>query len=174
MVTLESMVSTMVTLQTDNQQLKYEMNIMQGAMSTAVTAQDLQALKDAHDAVILVADQKCNYTSPTLAALEARISELIVRMDQMEIRGAGPSSRAAGGRGWQLSRPKDMEPSEFSGKEEDWLRWKDSTEDYVDTVHPGMKQVLHLAAKANSQVSSRIKLNITEEEWNLAGTSSHC
>ena len=52
-----------------------------------------------------------------------------------------------------------MEPSEFSGKEED-----------VDTVHPGMKQVLHLAAKANSQLGSRVQLNSTEEEWNLAGT----
>ena len=106
----------MVTLQTDNQQLKYEMNIMQGARTTAATDQDLQALKDAHDAVNLAAEQRWNYTNPTFVSLETRISELIARIDQMEIRGTGPSSSAAGGRGWDFSTPKDMEPSKFSGK----------------------------------------------------------
>ena len=60
-----------------------------------------------------------------------------------------------------------MGPAEFSGKEEEWLRWKEKTEDYVDAVHPGMKQALSLAAQVKSQVTDRLQVNLTEEEWNL-------
>ena len=91
---------------------------------------------------------------------------MIARIDQMESRGVGLSSNASGGKGWQRARPKDMKPFEFTGKDEEWLKWKDSMEDYVDAVHPGLKQVLHLAAKASSQLDTRVQLNSTEQEWN--------
>ena len=41
-------------------------------------------------------------------------------------------------------------------------------EDYVDAVHPGLKQVLHTVVKASSQLDTRIQLNNTEQEWNLS------
>lgn len=33
---------------------------------------------------------------------------------------------------------------------------------------PGLKQALHLAAKASSQLNTRVQLNSTEQEWNLS------
>ena len=51
------------------QQLKYAVNIMHGAMSVAVSAQNLQALKDAHDLVIQGADQRWSYTQATIVSL---------------------------------------------------------------------------------------------------------
>ena len=31
---------------------------------------------------------------------------------------------------WSLTRPKDMDPGVFSGKEEEWPRWKEALEDF--------------------------------------------
>ena len=100
--------------------------------------------------------------------IEQQISDMVAKLDQMESRGVIQSLSASGGKGWQLTRPKDMEPSEFTGEDEEWLEWKDTMEDYVDAVHPGLKQALHLAAKASSQLDARIQLNTTEQEWNLS------
>lgn len=40
---------------------------------------------------------------------------------------------------WYLTRPKDLLPGSFSGKDEDWLKWKEDLEDYIETVHPGAR-----------------------------------
>ena len=40
---------------------------------------------------------------------------------------------------WELSRPKDMEPDIFSGKEGAWPKFKEDLMDYADAVHPGIK-----------------------------------
>ena len=39
---------------------------------------------------------------------------------------------------WELSRPKDMEPDIFRGKEEAWSKFKEDLMDYADAVHPGI------------------------------------
>ena len=44
---------------------------------------------------------------------------------------------------------------------------EEDTRDYVDAVHPGLKQALSLAAKAKSEVMDRLRVNLTEEEWKL-------
>lgn len=61
-----------------------------------------------------------------------------------------------------------MEPAEFTGKDEEWLGWKESMEDFIDKVHPGLKQVLNIVAKTRSQVTDRTQLRITGEEWSLS------
>ena len=97
------------------------------------------------------------------ATLETKVSELITRLEKLEKSGAGPSPSAADGQErWQLTRPKDMDPAEFTGKEEEWLKWKEATEDYVDAVHAGMKQALNLAAATKTPVTDRFDLNLTE------------
>ena len=175
MATIENLSSTLASLngivpamQVENQQKSYDLSLMQAQVASMATAQDLQAIKDAQAALNLANDQKWEPAHPNFNTMEQKIIDMIARIDQVEIRGVGLSSSASGGKGWQLTRPKDMEPSEFTGKDEEWLRWKDAMEDYVDAVHPGLKHVLHLAAKANSQLDARVQLNSTEQEWNLS------
>ena len=55
-----------------------------------------------------------------------------------------------------------MDPAEFASKEEKWLKWKKATEDYVDEVHPDMKQALSFAAQTKSPVTDRFQVNPTE------------
>ena len=148
-------------------------------MTTAATIQDLQAtkdaltqelkgVKDAGDALHHVGEQRWQYVYPSIISLEAKISGMIVRMDQMEIRAVGPLTSGSGGKGWQLTRPTDMDPAEFTGKDEEWLRWKESMEDFLDAVHPGLKQVLNIAATTRDQKTDRLQMNVTEDEWNLS------
>ena len=109
------------------------------------------------------------------ATLESKVSELVARLEKFEKSGFGPSPGAAGGKDrWQLTRPKDMDPPEFAGKEEEWLKWKEATEDYVDAVHAGMKQALNLAALTKTPVKDRLQLNLTEDEWGSRATSARC
>ena len=37
---------------------------------------------------------------------------------------------------WHLARPKDLAPGSFSGKDEDWSKWKEDLEDYSEAVRP--------------------------------------
>ena len=61
------------------------------------------------------------------AALESKVAELVARLEKLEKSGVGQSSGAASGKKrWQLTRPKDMVPSEFAGKAEEWLKWKET------------------------------------------------
>ena len=53
-------------------------------------------------------------------------------------------------------RPKDMQPSTFNGKGEEWMKWSEEVEDYAEAVHPGRKAALEWALKR--------KVEITEEE----------
>ena len=62
-----------------------------------------------------------------------------------------------------------MGPAEFAGKEEERLKWKEATEDYVDALHPVMKQALSLAAQVKSPATDRLQVNLTEDEWGHAG-----
>ena len=92
------------------------------------------------------------------ATLESKVSELVARLEKLEKSRVGQSPGAASGKHrWQLTRPKDMDPAEFAGKEEEWLKWKEATEDYVDAVHPGMKQALSLAAQVKSTIQTGSK-----------------
>ena len=101
------------------------------------------------------------------ATLGSTVSELVARPEQMEHSGVGQSPDAARGKDrWQLTRPKDMDPSEFVGKEQEWLKWKEAMEDYVDAVHPGMNQAFSLATQVKSQVTDRLQVNLIEQEWN--------
>ena len=39
---------------------------------------------------------------------------------------------------WQLTRPKDMDPAMFTVKKQEWMKWKEKTEDYGVAIHPRM------------------------------------
>ena len=70
---------------------------------------------------------------------------------------------------WQLTRPKDMDPGIFSGKDEEWPQWKESMEDYIDAVHPGLKDALLAMSKAKGEVLEEDlrKAGYVEDQWKL-------
>ena len=103
-------------------------------------------------------------------ALTSQVSDAVHRRTQLEQRGGGPSANASGGKPtWELIRPKELEPDTFTGKDEEWLRWKEATEYYVEAVQPGLKYVLGVAAKVTVQITDQSQLDgILPEEWLLA------
>ena len=52
-----------------------------------------------------------------------------------------------------MTRAKDMAPGMFCGKDEDWPQWKESVEDYVEQIRPGMKELLKRCGKAKEEVT---------------------
>ena len=42
---------------------------------------------------------------------------------------------------------KNMVPKEYSGAVEGWRAWKEESEDYFDTVRPGLKKIMKEAEK---------------------------
>ena len=54
---------------------------------------------------------------------------------------------------WELSRPKDIEPDVFGSKDEAWAKFKDGLKDYVDAVHPGLKQQLEWTLKQREEAT---------------------
>ena len=68
--------------------------------------------------------------------------------------GGGPQAAAYGDKSkWSLTRPKDMDPGIFSGKDEEWPKWKEALEDYVEAVHPGLKLALVEMSKTDGEVT---------------------
>ena len=79
--------------------------------------QAFQAVADAQAAIKMDTENRMMMQSNQQATLETKVSELITRLEKLEKSGVGPSSSAAGGKErWQLTRPKDMDPAEFTGK----------------------------------------------------------
>ena len=65
-----------------------------------------------------------------------------------------------------------MELGIFSGKDEEWPRWKEETEDYLDIVHPGLKEAMTAMAKKKEKI---VEHSLTskdppygKEEWALS------
>ena len=40
---------------------------------------------------------------------------------------------------WEMSKPKDMEPATFGGKDDLWAKFKEDLVDFANAVHPGIK-----------------------------------
>ena len=74
--------------------------------------------------------------------------------------GAGPEKK------WQMTRLKDLDPSIFSGKEEEWSRWQDEVEDYADAYQTGLRQALEMAADQKVPITEKtFKENGWAREW---------
>ena len=172
MTTLEALTPTVQAMHGEVQQLMQERTLLRTAMqrltadlaTTTATVNTLQA-QQVQDTQIAVAATQAIRNSGD--ALTAQISDAVHRLTQLEQGGVGPSTSASVGKPkWELTRPKDMEPDQFVGKDEEWLRWKAATEDYVDAVHPGLKHVLGVAAKVTGQITDQSQLGgVLDEEW---------
>ena len=80
-------------------------------------------------------------------ATKAEVEELRRRALEMEKRSADKKTK------WELSRPTDMGPSVFNGKEESWAKFKEELMDYADAVHPGIKLQLEWTLKQKDEVT---------------------
>ena len=104
------------------------------------------------------------------------LSETNAKLMELERRSVGPQSDAASRmafeKKWQLTRPKDMEAGTFSGKDEEWPKWKEEMEDYIESVHPGLKVALTAMAKTSSEVTQQSLVShdppFGREEWALS------
>lgn len=82
--------------------------------------QAFQAVADAQAVIKIDTENRMMMQSNQQATLETKVSELITRLEKLEKSGAGLSYSAAGGKErWQLTRPKDMDPAEFTETEEE-------------------------------------------------------
>ena len=80
--------------------------------------------------------------------VEASLTEAHARTAELTaIGGKGKGSK------WELSRPNDIGPSYFGGKEEDWAKWKEELEDYADAVHGGLQYALSITLKISEEVT---------------------
>ena len=80
-----------------------------------------------------------------LAAIDAQIAALTALTSS--------GGKGKGGNKSELSRPKDIEPSTFDDKEENWAKWKEEIEDYADAVHEGLKHALQTTLKISECVT---------------------
>ena len=96
--------------------------------------------------------------------LNAQMISLVDEIGQLEKGGVGQSSNAARAKEkWQLTRPKDMDPAFLFGKGDEWMKWKEEMEDYVDAVQMGLKDVLGRAASLKSQLLERTQKDLVQE-----------
>ena len=67
-----------------------------------------------------------------------------------------------------MTRPTDLAPGTLA-KEEEWKRWKEDIEDYVDVVTPGMKQILKVVGKTKDTVEKEFFTNHKERKGRQLG-----
>ena len=94
---------------------------------------------------------------------DASIREINTKFQNLPGSGVG----GGGEKKWRMSSPKDLEASIFSGKEEDWPRWREQIQDYVEAVHGGLKHVLEIVGDHKKEVTETTfkEAELLDEEW---------
>ena len=72
---------------------------------------------------------------------------------------------------WEMSGPKDMEPSTFGGKDDLWAKFKEDLMDFADAVHPGIKVQLEWTLRQREEITQPVMgnhpISSTAEDWEL-------
>ena len=88
-------------------------------------------------------------------------------VEQQATSAAGKNSKG----GWQMTRAKDLIPSMFDGKEEEWAAWKESVEDYIDKIQPAMKILMKRVSTSKVEITKTVietDFGHVEGQWDLA------
>ena len=105
-------------------------------------------------AKVVIADLQVSYNNLAAQAapavdLRALYDATRIEVDELKRRALEVETKSSDKKPkWELSRPKDMDPTIFSGKEEAWPKFKEELMDYADAVHPGIKLQLEYTLKA--------------------------
>ena len=166
MATLESLTPSVHAMHGEVKQLMQDRTLLNQAvqrLEAGVAQLQAQQAQDVQAAAIhqLIRDSGDVLTAEVKAAVQ--------RLVQLEQQAVGPSASGhSSKKKWGLTRPTDMEPEKFVGKDEGWLQWKEATEDYADAVHPGLKHAMGVAAKAGGPITDRSQPSgVPEDEWVL-------
>ena len=165
MATLESLTPTVHAMHGEVQQLMQERTLLNQAVQrveAAVIQLQAQHVQEVQAAAVIT-----KAIRDSGDALTGKVRAIAQRLAQLEQHGVGPSASAQGSKEkWDLTRPKDMEPENFVGNDEDWPQWKEAT--YANAVHPCLKPAMGVAAKVGGPITDRPQLSgVLYEEWNL-------
>ena len=86
------------------------------------------------------------------------VSQLTSRVEGMEIKllsGGGDRGDHGERRSKGMVNTKDLKPSIFSGKTEEWRAWIDEVLDFAEANHPGIREVLEKAEKFTAGEANR-------------------
>jgi len=162
---MEALAQNFSIVAADVQQMKVT---AQGEIATATASiNQLQGQAGQHQQEMQAAMAVSENIKRAGDALTEELRAAVHRLTLLEQQATTPSgSGHAGKAGWTLTRPKDLVPDVFNGKDEEWLRWKEATEDYAEAVHPGLKHAMAEAARANDEITYREQLTgVQESEW---------
>ena len=165
MTTLEALTPTVQAMHGEVQQLMQERTLINQAVQRVQVALNQLQAQQVQDVQAAAATTQSIRDSGDLLTKE--LYAMAQRLAYLEQQGANPSVSAQVSKKKRGTRPKDMEPEKCFGKDEDWMQWKEATEDYADAVHPGLKHVVGVAAKVGGPISDRSQLpGVLVEEWN--------
>ena len=111
-----------------------------------------------------------NKQADTIASLQDLYNKADASIREINTKFQNPPGSGFGGgcgeKKWRMSSPKDLEASIFSGKEEDWPRWREQIQDYVEAVHGGLKHVLEIVGDHKEVTETTFKeAELLDEEW---------
>ena len=116
-------------------QAEVERCIRNESSKTEQTSQNLQTTCDA-------ADGRLREFQDYITAQERKTEERMTALEQKG--GKGYTGKGDyGDKGW--GKPKDWEPKEFPGKEEDWKKFKEEVHDYLEEIDPSLVETLEWA-----------------------------
>ena len=93
-------------------------------------------------------------TAQSVQALDAKV---------IKMEASGSHGGSSGGMKGYLPQ-KQMVPKAFSDKAEDWRTWQEEIEDYLDSVNPGMKELLKEVDKEEDPI---------DEIWRQGRSQKH-
>ena len=114
-----SLTSEVAAMHVENKQKPNMLDNIESIIAALASTQDLQAVIDAQAALNNTHEQKLLAQGGNYFNLNQRLTDMVAKLDQLERSGVGLSPSTPGDKGWQLTRPKDMEPSEFTCKDEE-------------------------------------------------------
>ena len=100
--------------------------------------------------------QKAQEVEERMRRYERGLQEMMEEMEEMKKRMTTAADKGDEKKCIGYINMKNKEPKTFGEKPDDWKKWKDDLEDFLDAHNPGMKKLLKEIAETKDEIS---------EEW---------
>ena len=101
-------------------------------------------------------------------ATKVEVADLRRRATEVEKNSGGGDKKE---KKWELTQPKDMQPTVFGSKEDHWPKYREDLMDYAEAVHPGLRLQLEWVLKQREEITvvsmRNNPLGATDAEWGL-------